>query len=55
MSLVDDQIRKEERYNLLNELGKRVNKVRDVSTGINEIIKFENALEKGRQSTTKIA
>ena len=48
MSLVDDQVIREERYNALDELGKRINRVpvKDVSAGINETAKFINALER---------
>lgn len=54
MSLGEDQIIKDNKYNALDELSKRINKVavKDVSAGINEIAKFETALEKGRTGET---
>ena len=45
MSLVDDQIRYDT-YNALDELGKRVNKSRNVLESIQTVIDFETDMQK---------
>lgn len=54
MSLVDDQIINEGKYNALDELGKRINKARDIVSAISEVQRYNEALENGKKEAKDI-
>lgn len=54
MSLVDDQIINEGKYNALDELGKRINKARDIVSAISEVQRYDEALENGKRESKNI-